>query len=85
MNAIGGWVCNATWLFFKNQRFVITISLPYQKMIHIEAVKICPEYNEFQIIGTFTPNKMFDSNIRTDGSSCWKNEGRFTSDGNPRE
>ena len=76
-------MCNATWLFFKHQRFVI--SLPFQRMLDIESVKINPEYKEIQIIGTFKPNKIFESNIRTDGSTCWKNERRFTSNGDSTE
>ena len=80
MNAIGGWMCNATWLFFKNGRFTITLTTPFERLLSIEQVKVNPDMREITLIGTFKPNKIFTTDI-TNGSACWKNARRYASDG----
>jgi hypothetical protein len=57
------------------------ISIPFQQSIlRIDKVVIHPEFSEIRLFGTITPNKMLATDI-TNGTSCWKNERRYESNG----
>ena len=76
---IGGWTCNANWLFMKDGTF--EISVPFQReILRIDKTIIRPEFCEILLFGTTAPNKILATDI-TNGSPCWKSPRRYASVG----
>ena len=50
----------------------------------VKTVKVCPRSNEIIITGDLTEKKNM-SLWYNNGQTCWKDESRFKSDGNPSE
>jgi len=49
--AIGSWVCDSAWQYFKARRFELTV--PFPALVRITAVKIEPQFERIKIEGYF--------------------------------
>jgi hypothetical protein len=53
LKAIGSWVCNSAWTFFKDKKFQLEIPTLYRQIVKIDAVEVCPKLGTIKITGTF--------------------------------
>ena len=81
MRWIGGWTCNSHWSYTAT---TFKLNIPYMRDVVVKTVKVCPRSKEIIITGDLTEKKNM-SLWYNNGQTCWKDESRFKSDGNPSE